>query len=61
MLENKTVIVIAHRLSTIKNADKIYIIDKGRVIEAGNHEELILNQNTYYSLVSEQVQGLALT
>lgn len=60
LLQNKTVIVIAHRLSTIKNADKIYVIDQGQVIESGNHEELILNQNTYYSLVNEQKQSLAL-
>lgn len=60
LLQNKTVIVIAHRLSTIKNADTIYVIDQGRVIESGNHEELILNQNTYYSLVNEQKQILAL-
>lgn len=61
LLQIKTVIVIAHRLSTIKNADKIYVIDKGRVIESGNHEELILNENTYYSLVNEQKQELALS
>ncbi|GAA3657697.1 ABC transporter ATP-binding protein [Asaccharospora irregularis] len=61
LLKNKTVIVIAHRLSTIKNADKIYVIDKGRVIESGNHEELILNESTYYSLVNEQKQELALS
>ncbi|MCR1954631.1 ABC transporter ATP-binding protein/permease [Clostridioides mangenotii] len=60
LLHNKTVIVIAHRLSTIKSADKIYVINKGRVIESGNHEELILNENTYYSLVNEQRQNLAL-
>lgn len=61
LLENKTVIVIAHRLSTIKNADKIYVIDKGKVIESGNHEELILNESTYYSLVNEQKQELVLS
>ncbi|MFR4164056.1 MAG: ABC transporter ATP-binding protein [Paraclostridium sordellii] len=60
LLENKTVIVIAHRLSTIKNADKIYVIDKGKVIESGSHEELILNESTYYSLVNEQKQELVL-
>ena len=60
LLENKTVIVIAHRLSTIKNADKIYVIDKGKVVESGNHEELILNESTYYSLVNEQKQELVL-
>lgn len=57
LLENKTVIVIAHRLSTIKNADKIYVIDKGNVIESGRHEDLILNESIYYSLVNEQKQG----
>ena len=61
LLENKTVIVIAHRLSTIKNADKIYVIDKGKVIESGSHEELILNESTYYSLVNEQKQELVLS
>lgn len=60
LLENKTVIVIAHRLSTIKNADRIYVIDKGKVIESGSHEELILNESTYYSLVNEQKQELVL-
>lgn len=60
LLENKTVIVIAHRLSTIKNADKIYVIDKGKVIESGTHEELILNEDAYYGLVNEQKQELAL-
>lgn len=54
LLSNKTVIVIAHRLSTIKNADKIYVIDKGQVIESGVHEELISNEGTYYNLVNEQ-------
>ncbi|MDK2565050.1 ABC transporter ATP-binding protein [Romboutsia sedimentorum] len=61
LLEDKTVIVIAHRLSTIKNADKIYVIDKGRVIESGSHKELVLNENAYYSLINEQKQEFALT
>lgn len=54
LLEDKTVIVIAHRLSTIKNADQIYVIDKGRIIESGVHEELISNEGTFYNLVNEQ-------
>ena len=60
LLEDKTVIIIAHRLSTIKNAGAIYVIDKGKVVESGSHEELILNESTYYSLVNEQKQELVL-
>ncbi len=59
LLKNKTVIVIAHRLSTIKNADKIYVIDKGRIIEEGSHEELILNENMYFNLINEQKEEFA--
>ncbi|MDU6247372.1 MAG: ABC transporter ATP-binding protein [Paeniclostridium sordellii] len=60
LLEDKTVIIIAHRLSTIKNAGAIYVIDKGKVVESGSHEELILNESIYYSLVNEQKQELVL-
>ncbi|WP_024622103.1 ABC transporter ATP-binding protein [Metaclostridioides mangenotii] len=58
ILKDKTVVVIAHRLSTIKNADKIYVIDKGKVIESGSHQELVLNESTYYSLINEKKQEL---
>lgn len=53
-LEDKTTIVIAHRLSTIKNADKIYVLEKGKVVEEGGHEQLILNDGIYCSLLNEQ-------
>lgn len=54
LLHNKTVIIIAHRLSTIKNADKIYVIDKGQIIEEGCHEELLSNKDLYYSLLNDE-------
>jgi ATP-binding cassette subfamily B protein len=47
---NRTMVVIAHRLSTIRNADMIYVIDRGKVSEAGTHTELIANDGIYRSL-----------
>ncbi len=50
LMKGRTVFVIAHRLSTIKNADMIAVIDKGEIIEQGNHEQLIKQKGTYYRL-----------
>ncbi|MCK8524059.1 peptidase domain-containing ABC transporter [Aquimarina sp. D1M17] len=54
--KNKTVMVIAHRLSTVKNADQIVVLDKGRIVEVGNHEELIKNKANYFNLVKNQLE-----
>ena len=54
--ENKTVMVIAHRLSTVKNAHQIVVLDKGQIVEVGNHEELIKNKGNYYHLVKNQLE-----
>lgn len=54
VLEGRTSFVIAHRLSTIKNADRILVIKDGRIIEAGNHRELILSKGYYYDLYKNQ-------
>jgi len=51
----RTVIVVAHRLSTVRNADKIVVLDKGVVMEEGNHEELVAKQGPYYELVKNQL------
>ena len=54
--ENKTVVVIAHRLSTVKNADQIVVLDKGKIIEKGTHEELVAQQQSYFELVKNQLE-----
>ena len=42
LTKNKTTIVIAHRLSTILNSDNIYVVDNGKIIDSGNHEDLLI-------------------
>ena len=46
---------MAHRLSTVKNADKIVVLEKGRIIEQGNHDELIDLKGAYFNLVKNQL------
>jgi ATP-binding cassette subfamily B protein len=52
----KTVIIVAHRLSTVRNADKIVVLDNGRIIETGTHDLLILKRGAYYNLVKNQLE-----
>ncbi len=52
---NKTAVVIAHRLSTVKNAHQIVVLEKGKIIEKGSHEELIKLKGSYYHLVKNQL------
>lgn len=54
--KNKTVLVIAHRLSTVKNADQIVVLDKGKIVEVGNHQELIKYKGNYFNLVKNQLE-----
>jgi ABC-type multidrug transport system fused ATPase/permease subunit len=53
----KTVIIISHRFSTVRNADKIYVLDKGEIVESGNHAELIKLKGKYYKAFNIQAKG----
>jgi subfamily B ATP-binding cassette protein MsbA len=55
LTSNKTTIVIAHRLSTILNSEKIYVVDKGKIIDSGNHENLLLNSKVYKNFYEKQI------
>ena len=50
LMKGRTTFVIAHRLSTVKNSDCIMVLEQGRIIERGTHEQLIEKRGTYYSL-----------
>ena len=56
LFENKTVVVVAHRLSTVRNADKIVVLNRGRIVEQGTHDELTAKRGYYYELVRNQLE-----
>ena len=56
LILNKTTIVIAHRLSTILNSDKIYVVDQGKIIDSGNHEDLLSSSNVYKNFYERQIK-----
>ena len=55
LILNKTTVVIAHRLSTILNSDKIYVMDKGNVLDSGSHEDLLNKSETYKNFYNKQI------
>ena len=56
LILNKTTIVIAHRLSTILNSDKIYVVDQGKIIDSGNHKDLLSSSNVYKNFYERQIK-----
>lgn len=54
--QGRTTVVVAHRLSTVRNADQIIVMDKGKVVEIGNHDSLIKMSGVYYNLVKNQLE-----
>jgi ATP-binding cassette subfamily B protein len=56
---SRTSFVIAHRLSTIRDADTILVMDAGRIVEQGNHHELLARQGAYFTLYQSQFAGAA--
>jgi ATP-binding cassette subfamily B protein len=54
--KNRTVVIIAHRLSTVMTADQILVMNKGEILERGNHQDLIQKKGVYHNLIKNQLK-----
>ena len=59
--KGRTVVIIAHRLTVVRQADVIYVIERGRVVEQGTHKELVERAGHYAQLYSHQAEGAVVT
>ena len=58
-MQGRTTLAIAHRLSTLRKADRLIVLDKGEIVEFGNHDELMSAQGAYYQLYQAQARHAA--
>jgi len=58
VIKKKTSLIVSHRISSVKNADKIVVIDNGRIIESGTHQSLIDMEKVYYKMYQRQLLEL---
>ena len=59
LTKQKTIIMIAHRLKTVRNADQILVVDKGRIVQKGRHEELMKQEGIYRNFISGRKQAVS--
>lgn len=58
LTKEKTILMIAHRLKTVRNADQIFVVDKGRIVQNGTHEELVKQEGIYRKFIDSRKQAI---